>query len=164
VPQVYVAGGSNIAAERNIASAARALRRDFPGARFSSCYANAAVGFAGDDFINFVVELPTALTLDEVIARLQRIESDCGRPRNAPRWAARSMDLDVLLYDDLVLQSAQMTLPRPDLLKRPYMLGPLAQIAPQIVHPVAKRSIGELWQAFDRDAHTLRRVALDLNA
>jgi 2-amino-4-hydroxy-6-hydroxymethyldihydropteridine diphosphokinase len=164
VPQVYVAGGSNIAAERNIASAASALRREFPGAHFSACYANAAVGFEGDEFVNFVVALPTALSLEEVIVRLQRIEADCGRPRNAPRWAPRSMDLDVLLYDDLVLQSARVTVPRPDLLKRPYMLGPLAQIAPQVVHPLAKRSIGELWQAFDRGAHPLRPLALDLNA
>jgi 2-amino-4-hydroxy-6-hydroxymethyldihydropteridine diphosphokinase len=164
VPQVYVAGGSNIAAEQNIPLAARALRGQFPGARFSSCYANAAVGFEGEEFINFVVVLPTPLSLDEVVTRLRDIEALCGRPRNAPRWAARSMDLDVLLYDDLVLQTASMTLPRPDLLKRAYMLGPLAELAPGLRHPTVKRSIGELWQAFDRDAHAMRRVALDLDA
>ncbi|MEO7807447.1 MAG: 2-amino-4-hydroxy-6-hydroxymethyldihydropteridine diphosphokinase [Steroidobacteraceae bacterium] len=164
MPHVYVAGGSNIAAEENILRAAAELRTAFPGARFSACYANAAVGFSGDEFINFVVELPTPRSLADVIHELRRIETLCGRPRNAPRWAPRSMDLDVLLYDDLVLTNADVKLPRPDLLTRPYMLGPMAQIAPQVLHPTVKRSIGELWEDFDRASHPMRRLALNLGA
>jgi 7,8-dihydro-6-hydroxymethylpterin-pyrophosphokinase len=68
------------------------------------------------------------------------------------------MDLDVLLYDNVVCSEPTMTLPRPDLLKRPYMLGPLAEIAPDVVHPTAGLTIGELWKRFDRNAHAMTRI------
>lgn len=68
------------------------------------------------------------------------------------------MDLDVLLYDNVVCSEPSLTLPRPDLLKRPYMLGPLAEIAPEVVHPTAGLTIGELWERFDRDAHPMERI------
>jgi 2-amino-4-hydroxy-6-hydroxymethyldihydropteridine diphosphokinase len=68
------------------------------------------------------------------------------------------MDLDILLYGDLVRDEPRLRLPRPDLLKRPYMLGPLADIAPELLHPTAGASIAELWQRFDRSAHALVEV------
>ena len=83
----------------------------------------------------------------QVLATLQAIEARCGRARDAPRWAPRSMDLDVLLYGDLVCERRGIRLPRPDLLKRAYMLGPLAALAPEVMHPTEQRTIGELWQA-----------------
>jgi 2-amino-4-hydroxy-6-hydroxymethyldihydropteridine diphosphokinase len=93
-----------------------------------------------------------------VLTRLHAIERLCGRERDAPRWAPRSMDLDVLLYDDLVCDEPGLKLPRPDLLKRAYMLGPLAALAPEVVHPTEGLTIGELWQRFDRSAHPLEPV------
>ena len=66
------------------------------------------------------------------------------------------MDLDVLLYGDLVGTFPGAVLPRPDLLRRAYMLGPLAEIAPEAMHPTAQLTIGELWQRFDREAHSMR--------
>ncbi len=74
------------------------------------------------------------------------------------------MDLDVLLYDDLVAQTADATLPRPDLLRRAFMLGPLAEIAPDVHHPLAHATIVELWQRFDRQAHRMQALPLDLGA
>ena len=64
----------------------------------------------------------------------------------------------MLLYDDLVLDDPALTLPRPDLLVRPYMLGPLADLAPGLRHPTQGRTIGELWAAFDRQAHAMHVV------
>jgi 2-amino-4-hydroxy-6-hydroxymethyldihydropteridine diphosphokinase len=159
VPAVYVAVGSNVDPERNLALATRELRREFPDVRFSPWYRNRAVGFEGADFINLVAGFTTALPVGEVVARLQAIESLCGRPREAPRWAPRSMDLDILLYGDTVCDEPRLKLPRPDLLKRAFMLGPLASLAPDLVHPVEKVPIAELWQRFDRSAHPLVEVA-----
>jgi 2-amino-4-hydroxy-6-hydroxymethyldihydropteridine diphosphokinase len=159
MPHVYVAIGSNVDPERNVAMAARELQRVFPDARFSSWYRNNAVGFEGDDFVNAVAGFTSELPVRGVIERLQAIETLCGRPRDAPRWAARSMDLDVLLYDDIVCDEPKLKLPRPDLLKRAYMLGPLAELAPAVIHPTEGMTIGELWQRFDRTAHTMQRVA-----
>jgi 2-amino-4-hydroxy-6-hydroxymethyldihydropteridine diphosphokinase len=155
VPEVYVAAGSNIAPERNLAQAVAELAHEFPGARLSPWYRNRAVGFEGDDFINLVAGFHTELPVRQVLARLQAIEARCGRGRAAPRWAPRSMDLDVLLYGDLVCDEPGLTLPRPDLLKRAYMLGPLAMLAPQVVHPTVHLTIAELWRRFDQAAHPL---------
>ena len=158
MPTVYVAAGSNVAPERNLTRAIGELARVFPGVRFSSWYRNRAVGFEGDDFINLVAGFDTAAPVGTVLETLHDIETLCGRPRAAPRWAPRSMDLDVLLYGDLVCAQPGLTLPRPDLAVRAYMLGPLAELAPEVLHPTLKVTIGELWQRFDRSAHPLERV------
>jgi 2-amino-4-hydroxy-6-hydroxymethyldihydropteridine diphosphokinase len=158
MPQVFVAAGSNIDPERNLVRAMAELRRQFPDLMSSPAYRNRAAGFEGDDFVNLVVAFTTELPVREVLARLHRIEVACGRPRDAPKWAARTMDLDVLLYGDLVCDTPELRLPRPDLLKRPFMLGPLADIAPDLVHPTAGRTIAELWQEMDRDSHPLVRL------
>ncbi|HYX73248.1 MAG TPA: 2-amino-4-hydroxy-6-hydroxymethyldihydropteridine diphosphokinase [Steroidobacteraceae bacterium] len=155
MPEVFVGAGSNVAPERNLARAVLQLAQDFPGARFSPWYRNRAVGFAGEDFINLVAGFQTDAPLRTVLARLHAIEMLCGRERDAPRWAPRSMDLDVLLYGDLICDEPGLKLPRPDLLKRAYMLGPLAALAPEVVHPTEGLTIGELWERFDRWAHPL---------
>jgi len=155
VPAVYVGAGSNVAPERNLARAVAELSREFPAARFSSWYRKRAVGFEGADFINLVAGFDTVLPLHAVLAKLRAIEALCGRPRAAPRWAPRSMDLDVLLYGELVCDEPDLKLPRPDLLRRAYMLGPLAELAPEVLHPTAHLPIGELWRRFDQAAHPL---------
>ena len=159
MPEVYLAAGSNVDPERHMRQAVAELGREFPGVRFSPWYRNRAVGFDGDDFINLVAGFGTALPVLGVVERLHAIEGRCGRGRAAPRWAPRSMDLDVLLYGDLVCEEPGLRLPRPDLLKRAYMLGPLAELAPEVMHPTASLTIGELWRRFDRDAHALERLA-----
>jgi len=127
----------------------------------SQAYANRAVGFEGDDFVNLVVHFATTLSVRGVLTRLQAAEAACGRPRDAPKWAARTMDLDILLYGHLVLAEPDLTLPRPDLLRRPYMLGPAAEIAPHFVHPVADRTLAGLWRDLQvREPHELRPVEL----
>ena len=81
------------------------LKRAFPGARFSPWYQNRAAGFEGADFINLVAAFTTELPVDELLDVLRGIETLCGRPREAPRWAPRTMDLDVLLYGCLLYTS-----------------------------------------------------------
>jgi 2-amino-4-hydroxy-6-hydroxymethyldihydropteridine diphosphokinase len=159
VTRAYVAAGSNVDAIPNLRKAMLALRAAFPGLVASRAYANTAVGFDGDDFVNLVVGFDTNASLADVLAVLHAIETQCGRPREAPKWAPRSMDLDVLLFGDLVGEFPGAKLPRPDLLKRAYMLGPMAEIAPDVVHPTAGVTIRELWEKFDRQAHSLRPVA-----
>ena len=162
--RVYVAAGSNVDPERNLALAARELARAFGQVRFSPAYRNVAVGFEGPDFINWVAGFDTLRGVREVVAELQRIEALCGRTREAPKWAPRSMDLDILLYGELCCDEPGLVLPRPDLVKRPYMLGPMADLAPQLRHPTLGLEIGDLWARFDRGAHPLQRVADDAGA
>lgn len=157
----YVSGGSNLDAERNIPLAARALAARHPGARFSRCYRNKAVGFEGPDFINFVVELPVAGDPALLKGELTCVETQCGRTRDAPKWAPRAMDLDILLFGDLVQDVPGLVLPRPELLRWGFMLGPLAEIAPDLRHP-SGRTIGQLWRAFDQEDNPLVPVTLSI--
>jgi len=156
--RVYVAAGSNVDPLTHLARAQAELARRFGPLSVSPWYRNAAVGFAGEDFINFVFGFDTALTVQETRAQLREVEALCGRPPDAPKWAARTMDLDILLYGNLILDEPPLQLPRPDLLLRPYMLGPLADIAPDLRHPTAARTMAQLWARFDAAAHEMTAV------
>jgi 2-amino-4-hydroxy-6-hydroxymethyldihydropteridine diphosphokinase len=163
VTLAYVSGGSNLDAQQNLLLAARALKGRHPGARFSRCYRNKAIGFDGPDFINFVVELPVAGDPALLKGELECVETQCGRRRDAPKWAPRAMDLDILLFGDVVQDVPGLVLPRPDLLRWGFMLGPLAELAPGLRHPSLGVTFEALWQAFDREANPLFAEELDLN-
>jgi 2-amino-4-hydroxy-6-hydroxymethyldihydropteridine diphosphokinase len=163
MPRVYVAIGGNIEPERCFVLAARALRRRFPGIVFSACYRNPAFGFKGADFLNAVAGFDTDASAEEVLAELHAIEIQCGRRRDDPKWAPRAMDIDLLLYGGMVAETADYRLPRPDLLHRSYMLAPLAQIAPELRHPLTSRTMADHWQELAREPHRLEALSLDLN-
>jgi 2-amino-4-hydroxy-6-hydroxymethyldihydropteridine diphosphokinase len=95
------------------------------------------------------------------MAELHAIEERCGRPRLARKWAPRAMDLDVLMFGDLVVDEADLKLPRPDLVRRAYMLKPMADLAPDLRHPTLGATMRELWKGFDASAHPLTPVDLD---
>jgi len=163
MPEVYVAAGSNVEPEKNLARALDELEQAFGALTISPAYRNPAVGFAGADFINLVVGFSTADPAAQVKQTLERIETLCGRPRTAAKWAPRTMDLDILMYGQLVSEAPGLVLPRPDLLLRAYMLKPLADLAPELRHPTQQRTIGELWADFAGD-HTLVAVTIPRSA
>src|SRR5271170_1033120 len=155
MPEVFIAAGSNVAPERHLAQAVGEIVREFPGARFSPWYRNRPAAGSGGDFINLAAGFSTALGAREVQERLRAIEARCGRLRGEPRKLDPTLDLDLLLYGDLLIDEPQLSVPRPELLTRAYLLGPLAELAPQAVHPGVRLSIGELWRRFDRASHPL---------
>ena len=162
--EVYVAAGSNVEPEKNLARALDDLDRQFGPLAISPAYRNPAVGFAGEDFINLVVGFQTADSPGELKQKLERIETDCGRPRDAPKWGPRTMDLDILMYDQLVSDEPGLILPRPDLLRRAFMLKPLADLAPGLLHPTQHRAIGELWAQFPAADQQLVPVTIPRSA
>ncbi len=161
MPDVFVAAGSNIRPRAHLRQAVAALAATWPGLRVSRAYSNAAVGFAGDDFINLVVAFETDEPLAQVQERLKAVEVAGGREPGAPKWAARTLDLDLLLYGNLVGRFPGAKLPRADLAERAYVLGPLAELAPQRRHPVLGETFDALWKRFDRSTHLLREVSLE---
>src|SRR5918999_3696386 len=156
---VYVAAGSNIEPEKHLPRALDALADTFGSLTISPAYRNEAVGFEGDDFVNLAVRFATDLPATKVKQQLEQIEQQCGRPRNAPKWAARTMDLDILMYGEEVSDDPALRLPRPDLVRRAYMLRPLADIAPELEHPTLRRTMRELWQDFDQ-SHAMVPVTI----
>ena len=160
----YVALGSNVDPAVRLRQAAALLRGLHADIRFSACYQNVAVGFDGADFINAVAVFATDVTLPELVSELHAVEERCGRRRDDPKWAPRAMDLDVLLLGVSVEHTPGSNLPRADLLRRAYMLGPAAELAPRLLHPQVGRSLGELWRELQPQTPPLRPLALDLNA
>jgi 2-amino-4-hydroxy-6-hydroxymethyldihydropteridine diphosphokinase len=158
---VFVAVGGNVEPLEYLDRALQLLERQFGDIEVSPAYRNAAVGFSGEDFVNLVVKLRTDQSVEAVRAALQAIESACDRPPDAPKWAPRTMDLDILLYGNAVRSEPGLILPRPDLLKRPYMLKPTADLAPTLVHPTAHKPMRELWDALERSApHAMQVVTI----
>jgi 2-amino-4-hydroxy-6-hydroxymethyldihydropteridine diphosphokinase len=158
VPTAYLSLGSNIDAETNIAAARRALKRDFTDVRFSPVYRSAAVGFEGEDFLNLVAAVETRLAPLQLKAALTALEDARRRDRSAPRWSSRTLDVDILLYDGLWLLSPELEIPRDEILEMPHVLRPLADLAPDLRHPVARRTIAELWQGFEGNRSGLEPV------
>lgn len=157
---VYVAAGSNVEPEKHLSVALRALAGAYGPLTLSPAYKNKAVGFEGADFINLVVGFSTQDSVIEVRQRLQKIEAACERPPDAPKWAPRTMDLDILLFGDLVSNEPGFLIPRPDLVKRPYMLKPMADIAPEVRHPILGKTMRELWEGFQGGEHAMVEVLL----
>lgn len=161
MPEASVAAGSNVRPRENLRRALATLGAEFPGLEASRAFSNAAVGFQGDDFINLVLRFPADLPLPALLERLKMVERECGREPGAPKWGPRALDLDLLLYGDQVGRFAGATLPHPDLVTRAWVLGPLAELAPDLAHPVLGEKFSELWRRFDKGAHPLVPVALE---
>lgn len=160
--RVYVSVGSNIGREPNIRSGIAALRRQFGPLVISTVYENEPVGFAGEDFFNLVAGFDTGMDVHRVARCLRQIEVDHGRSSHARKFSPRTLDLDLLLYDDLVLEEGRLRIPRDDILQCDFVLYPLAEVAGQRRHPQSGITFAELWQAFDKGCQRLRPVDLDL--
>ncbi len=151
MPRVYVSVGSNIDRNRNIHGALHDLRASFGHLIRSRVYETAAVGFAGDPFYNLVVAFDTPDSVDRVAGELARIESAHGRRREGlPKYSARTLDLDILLYGDLIRHDSGFDIPRGEILERDFVLGPLAEIAPDLKHPENGETFDVLWERFRR--------------
>jgi 2-amino-4-hydroxy-6-hydroxymethyldihydropteridine diphosphokinase len=160
MPDVYVAIGGNVEPEKYLDRALSLLQARFGALTVSPAYRNAAVGFEGPDFINLVVKFVSGLPLPQIRGALQQIEAACDRPSDAPKWAPRTMDIDVLLYGDLVSDAPGLIVPRPDLVRRAYMLKPMAEIAPDVVHPMLDKTMQELWRDAGLDDHAMEQVTI----
>lgn len=146
----YIALGANLGdAVATVLQAVRALAT-LPQTRLlraSSLYRTAPIESSGPDYINAVAEISTTLTPQELLAALQALEQAAGRERPY-RNAPRTLDLDILLYGDVSIDSPTLTIPHPRMQSRAFVLQPLAEIAPHRVSPAALAAVHD--QAIER--------------
>lgn len=148
--RIYISIGSNIEREQHIRAALVELRAQFSNVCCSPVYESEPVGFHGGNFFNAVVACDTEKLVHDVARCLAEIEARNGRVRASERFMDRTLDLDLLLYDDLVVQERDIKLPRAEILKNAFVLRPLAEIAPNARHPVVEKTYAELWHDFPR--------------
>ena len=146
----YLGVGSNLNREHNITSCLNYLRSSFAEMRVSPIYQSPSFGFKGHDFHNLVVHIHSAYTPTALKHWLQRLEDLHGRDREQPRYSDRTLDVDLLLCDQLIINDGFVQIPRDEILKRAYVLKPLQDLAPDLIHPQAQKRLADLWQAFLR--------------
>ncbi|AND70010.1 2-amino-4-hydroxy-6-hydroxymethyldihydropteridine pyrophosphokinase [Dyella thiooxydans] len=149
--RVYLSLGSNVEPQRYLPAALDELRARFGALAVSPAYRTKSVGFEGPDFVNLAVGLDTDLPPQALNDWLHALENRHGRRRDVPRYSDRTLDVDIVFYDQLVTEGTEhLQVPR-DELKHAFVLRPIADIAPDFVHPVSGRSMAELWAAFPAD-------------
>jgi 2-amino-4-hydroxy-6-hydroxymethyldihydropteridine diphosphokinase len=153
VAVVYVGLGSNIDPEQNLRFGVGALRDQFGELRMSAVYQSTAVGFDGDDFLNLVASFESDLSPSEICEEIEHIHDLAGR--DGGKWDSRTLDIDLLLYNDLVIDEWPVRIPRKDVLDYSFVLRPMAELAPDLLHPVTGRTMLEHWQNFDAASHPL---------
>ncbi len=155
---VYIGVGSNIDPAAHIDQALCQMRARFGRLEVSDTYRNAPVGFAGEDFLNLVVAFTSARSLASVVHDLIEIELRIGKDFSTPRLSAQIIDLDLLLFGDLILRTDRLEIPRPETLTTSYCLRPLAEMSPNRVHPTAGKTFAELWAS--HEGQRMERVDL----
>ncbi len=152
---VYLGLGSNIDPEDNLRLAARELQIRYGELRFSEVYRSAAVGFDGPEFLNLVVAMESDEQPAAIHEQIELIHEMAGRHRDDARLSSRALDIDLLMYDDLILDEPPLRLPRADILDYSFVLKPFAELAPDLVHPVSERTLAEHWREFDAASQPL---------
>jgi len=159
---VYLGLGSNIDPEENLRLGLRELRRQYGELTVSNTYQNAAIGFDGDDFLNLVVGFESDDDPMSIHEHIETVHKMAGRRRGEARFSARPLDIDLLLYGNLVITEPPLRLPRSDVLEYSFVLRPLAEIAPDFVHPVTGHTLANHWQECDTGGHPLTLIEVTL--
>ncbi len=158
--EAYIGVGSNIEPELHIGNALDTLAHSQGPIAVSPLYRSAPVGFEGEPFINGVVRITSHAGLDALVEDLKALERQSGRHRRREGMGARELDLDLLLYGESILRRDGLVLPRPDILRYPFVLRPLAELAPARLHPETGQTFSWHWKHFTGIPADLEPVTL----
>ena len=159
--RVYLSAGSNIDPARHLRRAIAALDERYGPVELSPVYRSAPVGVAGEEFLNLVIGFRTTDTPEEIVGVLEDLHRQAGRQRATDGKASHTLDLDLLLHGEIVRDDA-IRLPRPDIMNFAFVLAPLADLAPELRHPLTGQCMREIWEGFDREGQPLTREDVEL--
>lgn len=150
MPIGHISLGSNINREKNIPSSLIALEDEFGALKISSIYETEPVGFTGSNFFNLIAIFNSDLPVKTIGKALKRIETEHGRVHGGNKFEARTLDLDLILYGDLILSEGRLQIPRDEITRYAFVLEPLAEVSPDLRHPETNIRYAELWENFDK--------------
>jgi len=156
VARVFIGIGSSLNRLVSIKAALFSLRLEFGELRLSAIYESESVGFIGDNFYNLVAEFSSELAIDVLISKLKAIEIKHGRVKQTKKFAPRTLDLDLLLYDQVI--DNKNNLPRAEITKNAFVLKPLSELAPQLKHPILDQTYNMLWDKYPKDKQKLWKI------
>ena len=160
--RAYLSLGSNLDPHAHLRAAVSALRAEFGEVQLSPVYATHAVGFEGPEFLNLAAAITTTKTPEALNDWLHALEDRHGRRRDVPRFSSRTLDVDIVLYDNVVTTGRNhLELPRGELAKHAFVLRPMVDLAPDLVHPTLGVTLAELWRSF-KGPREMRAVELPL--
>jgi len=161
VTRCWISIGSNQDRERSVRGAVAALRERFGELILSSVYESEAVGFEGQPFYNLVAGFATEEPVAALRAALRSIEDELGRVRGPDKFAPRTLDLDLLTYGTRIDDTEDQELPRDEILRYAFVLGPLSEVAGDEIHPIKGRTFRDLWEDFGQARQSIARVPFD---
>jgi len=156
---IFISIGSNVNKESNIVNSIKTLKAYFLDLTCSAVFESESVGFDGHNFYNLVARANTDMSLEDVCVLLKKIERDNGRLPSDKKFSPRTLDLDLLFFDDVICDNPAQ-LPRDEITKNAFVLWPLVEIAPEFVHPINKMPISDIWQKYDKTQQKLWKVEL----
>ena len=146
MPEIYLSLGSNIKPEENLEKAKELLSVKYKPKKESKIYKTKSEGFVGKDFLNQVIYYETEDSPETVIMTLKNIEKKIGRKERAEKFSEREIDIDLLLYGRYVGKALGKDIPHKDIDLYRFVLEPLAEIAPDLIHPKHQEKISEIWK------------------
>lgn len=144
---IYLGVGSNINKVENIQSCLNYFSSSFQYFQVSPTYQSPSYGFAGHDFYNLVVKIKSSFDLVSLKKWLMTVEDMHGRDRKQVRYSNRTLDIDILFYNEDVSDNDTIKIPRPEILTQAYVLKPLIDLAPDMAHPETGRTLINHWNS-----------------
>lgn len=160
--QVFLGAGGNIGNKRDNFDKVYTFIKNELGTivKSSSVYETPPWGFdATENFWNMVLIINTEFSATELLGKINKIENSFGRTRDSLNYKSREMDIDILYFDDEIINTENLTIPHPLLHKRLFVLVPLAEIAPQFVHPILKQTSVEILNICE-DKSVIRKISV----
>ena len=158
--KVFFGVGSNIKPEENIVLAVREIKDIFDDVIVSPVYKNKSVGFEGNDFLNLVISCSTKMSVYDIGDFIEQVHNLSGRKKKSNKYLSRTLDIDLLMFGDHIIQDSKIHIPRDDILKYSFVLKPLVDIAPESIHPITKSSFSEHWDRMDKTENPLIPVEI----